>query len=159
MAEEAATREKGPDMTTLETLIDPVREAYRALWSRELTPATAADIAVAAEFVEATSGSRLPDELVAFWQLTDGCGMNGATLYGASESVRTTEIYADDYPDYFMVGQLEDAPLYAFDAESRRWVTLEQGDLDYGPRAVHSSFEDLAAMVFDLMLGNRWTHW
>lgn len=146
-------------MTALEKLVGQVRVKYRELWDRELESASTLDIEAATDYLQVTMGSRLPSELADFWQLADGCGMNGATLYGPEEAVRTTELYIKDYPNYFMVGQYEDAPLFAFETGQRRWVTLEQGDLDRGPRAVCTDFKDVAELVIGLMMGERWSHW
>jgi len=123
------TRDRANDELVVE-LITQVGERYRTYWGQELVPASTGEVETAVTWVREDLGAEVPAALLGFWQLTDGCGMNGANLYGPAEMLETTGLYVADYPHYLMVGDYEDGPLYVYDLDARDWQTLEQGDLD-----------------------------
>lgn len=146
-------------MTTTEEMIVQLRTLVHERWGEEMLPVTDAELAEVADWTESRMGFKLPPELIGFWRQTNGCGLDGATLYGAREAMETTMLYIDDYPDYFMIGQCDDGPMYAYDKTQHNWPTLEQLSFGQGPRAVRAEFDDLANMVLGLMLGEEWKEW
>ena len=152
------TRDRANDELVVD-LIAQVGERYRTYWGQELVPASTSEVETAVTWVREHLGAEVPAALLGFWQLTDGCGMNGANLYGPAEMLETTRLYVADYPHYLMVGDYEDGPLYVYDLDPRDWQTLEQGDLDAGPRATRPRLRDLVAVLVPLMLGEAGEGW
>ena len=79
-------------MATVESLIAQVRQRYWENWQEELLPAPTADIEQLCDWAEERFGAPVPVDLIAFWRLADGCGMNGMSLDSPLEVLETTEL-------------------------------------------------------------------
>lgn len=146
-------------MATVESLIAQVRQRYWENWQEELLPAPTADIEQLCDWVEERFGAPVPVDLIAFWRLADGCGMNGMSLDSPLEVLETTELYVDQYPEYLMIGSYEDGPMYTYNMVARQFQTLEQFNFEEGPRAVYADFVDLLEMAVGVMFGEEWNEW
>lgn len=146
-------------MATLESLIARVRGWYAEYWERELLPASTADIERACDWAEERFGAPIPVDLIAFWRLADGCGMNGIMLEGPESVVDTTELYVDEFPEYLMIGSYEDIAFYTYNMVERQFQTLELFNFDDGPKKVYPDFEDLLEMAVGVMAGEEWNEW
>ena len=146
-------------MSRLESLVEQARQYARELWERELAPASEADIALTNDWVAQRFGQAVPPVVIDFWRLVDGIGGNGISIDGPQGVAFTTGLYADDYPEYLMLGNFDDLAMYVYCFTAQQCQTLEFFNFDEGAKATYPDFESLLEMALGIMDGAEWDEW
>ncbi|MGA4668448.1 hypothetical protein ACPCG0_01395 [Propionibacteriaceae bacterium Y1923] len=117
-------------------------------------PAPDEDIAAAQDWFQQHYPGTLPTDLVDFWRRFNGLGYDGVVIYAARSTQDwlddvegINQLYVDDQPDHFLVGQSDDVYFYAWRPSSQVYERLGVGDFD-GEVETFTTFEDLFNLVF-----------
>lgn len=130
-----------------------ISAAFETWWGTPVNPpAGPAARASAATWFAAHHPGEIPEQLLEFWAVTNGLGLDGYTLWGAepcngvSGIIVVNDMYVENFSDYFFLGDSDDIWMYAYHPGLRKFRILAQFEFDH-VEAEYDTFDELASAV------------